>query len=135
VGKNQLPKNITVICPHPAEVFNKETTAHAKAQLAAVHGVMLETRRLYFQQQYHLSTAAEVARPVRRVLVAESKVEVQMLYRLYLESRGQDITIVSTGGKCLDSVFNTVDNNGFDTIILDTHLKDISGIKVARKIK
>jgi two-component system, OmpR family, response regulator len=58
-----------------------------------------------------------------------------MLYRLYLGSRGLEVTIVSTGRKCLDSVFNTVDSDGFDTIILDTHLKDISGIKVARKIK
>jgi DNA-binding response OmpR family regulator len=35
----------------------------------------------------------------------------------------------------LESVFNTVDTKGFDLIILDTHLKDISGIEVARKIK
>jgi hypothetical protein len=82
VGKNQQPKNIIIICPHPAEVFNEETTAHAKAQLAAVHGVMLEARRHYFQQQYHPSTAA-VARPVRRVLVAEPEGDIQMLYRLY----------------------------------------------------
>jgi DNA-binding response OmpR family regulator len=58
-----------------------------------------------------------------------------MLYRLYLDPRGLEVTIVSTGGKCLDYVFNTVDSEGFDTIILDTHLKDISSIEVARKIK
>jgi peptidyl-tRNA hydrolase len=43
-------QKITVICPHPAEVFNEETTAHAKAQLAAVHSVMLEARYHYCQQ-------------------------------------------------------------------------------------
>jgi DNA-binding response OmpR family regulator len=58
-----------------------------------------------------------------------------MLYRLYLESRGLEVTIVSTGGKCLDSVFNTIDSDGFDTIILETHLKGITGIEVARKTK
>jgi DNA-binding response OmpR family regulator len=68
-------------------------------------------------------------------LVGEPEGDIQMLYRLYLGSRGLEVTIVSTGGKCLDSVFNTVDSDGFDTIILDTYLKDISGIEVARKIK
>jgi DNA-binding response OmpR family regulator len=58
-----------------------------------------------------------------------------MLYRLYLESRGLKVTIVFSSANCLDSVFNTLDNDGFDTIILDIHLKDISGIEVARKIK
>jgi CheY-like chemotaxis protein len=75
------------------------------------------------------------SRPARRVLIAEPEGDIQMLYRLYLESRGLKVTIVSSGANCLDSVFNTLDNDGFDTIILDTHLKDISGIEVARKIK
>jgi hypothetical protein len=42
VGKNQQPKNITDICPYPAAVFNEETAAHAKPQLAAVQNVMIE---------------------------------------------------------------------------------------------
>jgi hypothetical protein len=53
-ARTSSQKNITVICPHPAAVFNEETTSHAKAQLAAVHSVMLEARRHYCQQQqYH----------------------------------------------------------------------------------
>ena len=122
-------QNITVICPHPAAVFNEETTAHAKAQIAAVHSLMLETRRHYQQLQ-----SATVARPVR-VLVAEPEEDIQMLYREYLELRGLELTIVSTSDTCLGSIFNTVHSEGFDIIILDTHLKDISGIEVARKIK
>jgi hypothetical protein len=42
VGKNQQPKNITDICPHPAAVFNEKTTVYAKAQIAAVHSIMLK---------------------------------------------------------------------------------------------
>ncbi len=130
-AKSSSQKNITVICPHPAAVFNEETTAHAKARIAAVHSVTLEAQIHYCQQ--HQSAA--VARPIRRVLVAEPEGDIQMLYRLYLESQGLEVTIVSTSDKCLESVFNTVYSEGFDTIILDTHLKDISGIEVARKIK
>jgi CheY-like chemotaxis protein len=128
-------QNITVVCPHPAAVFNEETTAHAKAQIAAVHSVMLEAQRHYCQQQHPDPQTAVVARPARRVSIAEPEGDIQMLYRLYLESRGLKVTIVSSSANCLDSVFNTLDNDGFDTIILDTHLKDISGIEVARKIK
>jgi hypothetical protein len=48
---------------------------------------MLEVRRHYCQQQqYHPPTAAAVARPIRQVLVAEPEGDIQMLYRLYLES-------------------------------------------------
>lgn len=122
-------QNITVICPHPAAVFNEETTAYAKAQIASVHSVMLEARRLQQQLQ-----SVAVARPIR-VLVAEPEGDIQMLYRLFLQSQGLEVTIVSTSDKCLESVFNTVYSEGFDVIILDTHLKGISGIEVARKIK
>jgi CheY-like chemotaxis protein len=129
--KNSSQKNITVICPHPASVFNEETTTHAKARIAEVHSVMLEAPQRHYQQ--HQSAA--VARPIRRVLIAEPERDIQMLYPLYLESLGLEVTIVSTSDKCLDSVFNAVDSEGFDTIILDTHLKEMSGMEVARKIK
>jgi CheY-like chemotaxis protein len=123
-------QNITVICPHPAAVFNEETTAHAKAQIAVVHSLMLHARRHYYQQR---QTSA-VARPIR-LLIAEPEKDIQMLYRRYLDSLGLETTIVSNADRCLESVFNTVESEGFDIIMLDTHLKDISGIEVARKIK
>jgi CheY-like chemotaxis protein len=123
----KMSQNITIICPHPAVVFNEEATAHAKAQIAAVHSVMLQARNDRHQ-------TAVVARPIR-VLIAEPKQDIQTIYRRYLDSLGLETTIVSNADRCLESVFNTVDSKGFDLIILDTHLEDISGIKVAEKIK
>lgn len=131
IRSSSQQKNITVLCPHPAVVFNEEKAAHAKAQIAAVHSVVLEAGRHYYQQP---KTAAG-ARPIRRVLVAESDEDIQLVYRLGFDLLRLKLTIVSTGGKCLDTVFNTVNKKDFDMIILDTHLKDMSGIKVARKIK
>lgn len=121
-------KNITVICPHPAAIFNEETSADAKAQIAAVHSMIVQAHN----DKQH---TAPVVKPIRRVLIAEPEKDIQMLYRMYLESQGLELKIVSTGDKCLDSFFNTVENEGFDMIMLDTHLKDISGIEVARRIK
>ena len=47
--------------------------------------------------------------------------------------------MVKNGNKCLEIVFsNTAEddnNNAYDIIILDTHLHDISGFEVARKIR
>ena len=121
-------QNITVICPHPAAVFNEgTTTTHVKAQIAAVHSVMLQARNDKHQ-------TAAVAKPIR-ILIAEPEQDIQTTYRMYLDSLGLETTIVSNANRCLESVFNTVDTKGFDLIILDTHLKDISGIEVARKIK
>ena len=50
------------------------------------------------------------------------------------------MNIVESGNKCLEIVFSNTaeddydDNNDYDIIILDTHLPDISGFEVARKI-
>jgi DNA-binding response OmpR family regulator len=46
--------------------------------------------------------------------------------------------MVESGNKCLEIVFSNTDNNNnndYDIIILDTHLHDISGFEVARKIR
>ena len=48
------------------------------------------------------------------------------------------LVLVESGNKCLESVFSNRDennNNGYDILILDTHLHDISGFDVARKIR
>ena len=45
---------------------------------------------------------------------------------------------VESGNKCLEIVFSNtedINNNDYDIIMLDTHLHDISGFEVARKIR
>jgi DNA-binding response OmpR family regulator len=49
--------------------------------------------------------------------------------------------MVESGNKCLEIVFSNTDNNNnnnnndYHIIIIDTHLHDISGFEVARKIR
>ena len=50
------------------------------------------------------------------------------------------MNIVENGNKCLELIFSGIaednnDNNDYDIIILDTHLQDISGFEVVRKIR
>jgi CheY-like chemotaxis protein len=131
--KNSTTQNTTVLFPQPAAaaITGEDTTAQAKSQIADVPTVMLQPQHLY-KNRHALAT---VAKPIRRVLIAEPEEDIQMLYRHCLEEQGLELTIVSTGVKCLESVFNAMDSEGFDIIILDTHLKDILGIEIARRIK
>ena len=50
--------------------------------------------------------------------------------------------MVESGDKCLELIFSGIaednndnNDNDYDIIILDTHLQDISGFEVARKIR
>jgi DNA-binding response OmpR family regulator len=50
------------------------------------------------------------------------------------------VDIVENGNKCLEIIHSSTKNNNdndndYDIIILDTHLHDISGFEVARKIR
>ena len=80
-------------------------------------------------------------RKSKRILIAEPNSDIQYLYSLFTKQYGfsiSDVSIVENGNKCLEIVFsNTTEdnNNNYDIIILDTHLPDISGFEVARKIR
>ena len=130
--KSTATQNITVTFPqHAAPFTGEDTTAQANSGTAEVPSVLLQPQHHY----KHRHAMATVAKPIRRILIAEPEEDIQMLYQHCLEEQGLVLTIVSTGGKCLESVFNAIDSEGFDIIILDTHLKDISGIEIARRVK
>jgi DNA-binding response OmpR family regulator len=85
----------------------------------------------------------------KRILIAEPEPDIQVLYTLFTKQYGfsiSDMNIVANGNKCLEILLsNTVEkkednnnkdnNNDYDIIILDTHLRDISGFEIARKIR
>ena len=82
-------------------------------------------------------------RKSKRILIAEPEPDIQVLYSLFTKQYGfsiSDVRIVESGNKCLEILLsNTAEeddnNNNYDIIILDTHLPDISGFEVARKIR
>ena len=76
----------------------------------------------------------------KRILIAEPEPDIQFLYSLFTKQYGfsiSDVSIVESGNKCLEIVFSNTDQNtnDYDIIIIDTHLHDISGFEVARKIR
>jgi CheY-like chemotaxis protein len=81
-------------------------------------------------------------RKSKRILIAEPESDIQYLYSLFAKQYGfstSDVNIVENGNKCLEIVFSNTredsNNNDYDIIMLDTHLHDISGFEVARKIR
>jgi CheY-like chemotaxis protein len=81
-------------------------------------------------------------RKSKRILIAEPESDIQYLYYLFAKQYGfstSDVNIVENGNKCLEIVFSNTreesNNNDYDIIMLDTHLHDISGFEVARKIR
>jgi CheY-like chemotaxis protein len=129
--------NITVVCPHPAPVLNDHLSSDTKGGLNGMHTITIDLNQSTAQNQQKKKT--------QRILIAEPEPDIQFLYSLFAKQYGfsiSDVNIVENGNKCLEILFSdTKDNNNnnndndYDIIILDTHLHDISGFEVARKIR
>ena len=121
--KNEF--NITVICPHPANVLNEESNLSARTQISDVHSLTLE-----------LQKGSNRANNITRVLIAEPEKDIQKVYGSYLASAGVDAVIVDDIRKCSEQIFSHSDE-GFEVVIIDTHLQNSinSAIKFAKAVK
>src|SRR5436309_2144646 len=78
-----------------------------------------------------------------RVLVAEPEPDLQQIYNIWLHSMGfKEVVITDSGKECLDEIptiiavnksVNKNKNQAHDLIILDTQLKDIPYVQVAKE--
>jgi DNA-binding response OmpR family regulator len=75
----------------------------------------------------------------KRILIAEPESDIHVLYSLFTKQYGfsiPDVKVVQNGNKCLEIIDSCrEENNDYDIFIVDTHLRDISGFEVARKIR
>ena len=130
----QNNQNITVVCPHPGLVLNNPLFSDTKGHLNGTHTITIDLNQSSENQK----------RKSKRILIAEPNSDIQYLYSLFTKQFGfsiSDVSIVENGNKCLEILLsNTAEDdndndNDYDIIILDTHLPDISGFEVARKIR
>ncbi len=77
-----------------------------------------------------------------RLLIAEAYSDIHVLYSLFTKQYGfsiSDVKVIQDGNKCLEIIHSNREdnneNNDYDIFIVDTHLHDISGFEVARKIR
>jgi CheY-like chemotaxis protein len=124
--------NITVICPHPANVSNEESHLSAKNQIGNIHSLTLELQKCSKRDCNN--------KKALRVLIVEPEKDIQKVYRAYLASGGVDVVIVDDTEKCSEQIFSPSDE-GFDVVIIDTHLQNSSSgnrapaIELAKTIK
>ncbi|MGZ5471357.1 MAG: response regulator [Nitrososphaeraceae archaeon] len=76
----------------------------------------------------------------KRIIIAEQDLDIHVLYSHFTEQYVfsiSDVMVVQNGNKCLEIIHSSTENNNndFDIFIVDTHLHDISGFEVARKIR
>ena len=130
----QNNQNITVVCPHPGLVLNNPLFSDTKGHLNGTHTITIDLNQSSENQK----------RKSKRILIAEPNSDIQYLYSLFTKQFGfsiSDVSIVENGNKCLEILLsntaedNNDNDNDYDIIILDTHLPDISGFEVARKIR
>jgi CheY-like chemotaxis protein len=132
----QNNQNITVVCPHPRLVLNNPLLSDTKGHLNGMHTITIDLNQSTEENQ------KKNKKKTNRILIAEPEPDIQILYSLYTKQYGfslSDINIVENGNKCLEYIFSNTDenknDNDYDIVILDTHLRDISGFEVARKIR
>jgi CheY-like chemotaxis protein len=137
----QNNQNITVICPHPGLVLNNPLLSlDTKGRLNGMHTITIDLKQSTTENQQ--KKKKEEKKP-KRILIVEPEPDIRGLYSLFTKQYGfsiSDVSILESGNKCLEILLsNTAEddnnNNDYDIIIIDTHLPDISGFEVARKIR
>ena len=128
----QNNQNITVVCPHPRLVLDNPLLSDTKGHLNTLHTITIDLNQSTENQKKK--------RKSKRVLIVEPEPDIQYLYFFYIKYYGfpiSDVKVVQNGNRCLEYLFSSTDdddNSDYDIIILDTHLRDISGFEVAQKI-
>ena len=116
---------ITVICPHPAQVLREEL--ELKWHIADRHDILV------FLKSHLVEGFRDdvINNNNLRILIAESEPDIMTLYSDYLSALGHDVSVVTSGNKCI-SLFK---KRNFDLVILDTHLADYLTVSdIAREI-
>ncbi len=143
-------QNITVICPHSRQILNNSLSSDTKLRISSMHTITIDfnynmsknNKKYYNYELQKISKYQEYQnkRKTKKILIVEPEPDIQYIYSYFTRQHGfkdSDVNIVENGNKCLEVIFsdNIDSNNDYDIIIIDTHLRDISGFEVARKIR
>jgi len=144
----QNNQNITVVCPHPGQILNNPLLTETMLHIGSMHTITIDFNYNKYNKKhsdYNIQKNPKYKhyqnkKKTIRILIVEPEPDIQYLYSLVTKQHGfeeSDINIVKDGTKCLEVIFSAKDdnNNDYDLIIIDTHLRDISGLEVARKIR
>ena len=128
-------KNITVVCPHPKHAF-KDSEQYIKNKINALHDITIDIEDEHSSP--YSNRLINRNRQKIKILIAEPESDLRYVYREYLNGLGLNIEIVENGSKCIEYLLDSKDKDigeeGYDMVILDSHLSDINGVEVIKKI-
>jgi len=144
----QNNQNITVICPHSGQTLNNPLLLETKLRISSMHTITMDFNYNIKNEKHYKYNFQNISkyhehqnkRKTKKILIVEPEPDIQYIYSHFTKQYGfsiSDVNIVENGNKCLEVIFsdNVDNNNDYDIIILDTHLPDISGFEIARKIR
>ena len=84
---------------------------------------------------YKMHEENKAQRKILKYLIAESDPDLRYLYSEYLNAIGLEVTVVENGYECLENLTDHKDQLGYEIVMLDSHLTDMSGFDLAKQIR
>jgi hypothetical protein len=143
-GKEQ--NHVTIICPHldsllcnhPFDKYShKIFDNHNIAMDTAGHLIMASSTSLKRVIQHQKQIAAPAVSPMEsqsHILVAEPDPDLRQIYDIWLRHIGYENILLTDSGRTCFHELSKIKNKSNVIIILDTHLKDIPTVELARQI-
>lgn len=131
--KDWMAKNldITIICAHPSSVLKQVEHRAQHERISHVHSLTLDLHDFMNDGK----KVADSGPRTIKILVAEPESDIRAIYSRYLQSLAVSVDAVESGRECLEKAILMPEKRGsYDLIIIDSHIKDASGLHISRKI-
>jgi CheY-like chemotaxis protein len=151
--KRKEQNHFNVICPYSGSLLSKHPFDQHKHEISHNHSITIDTsgriltdytraNKGKIQDAGLLAASSPPKELPVRALVVEPEPDLQQMYSIWLRLMGfKEVVFADSAKKCLDEIIKITDvgknkNNTkeFDMIILDTYLRDIPCIQVAKEI-
>jgi CheY-like chemotaxis protein len=148
-GRQQKQHDVTIVCPHRDLLLHKHPFDQNKYKILDNHSVTIDMAGHTVMTSSAVGKHVEgpPLRPIEsansqtesqtHILIAEPNSELRSVYSMWLWSRGfKNILVTDSGSKCIEEFdrIRNINQRSNVIVILDSHLKDISFIELAKQI-
>lgn len=147
-NEKQGQNHITIICPHLDSLLYKHPFDQHKCKIFDNHSITIDIEgRTIMTSSTLVQCIENQPQPAEQtislmgsqtyILVAEPELDIQHVYNMWLRSKGfKNILITDSGRKCLEELNKIVNipQRSSIIVILDSHIRDIPFIEVAKQI-
>ena len=125
--------DITIICAHPSSVLRQKSFELEEARISNVHSLTLDLAQFILTAKDNQKTRSNLL-PLR-ILIVEPEPDIRAVYRGYFKSLPVELVMIENGLDCLEkTIMSGPNRQEYDLIIMDTHIKDTSALRIAKKI-